>query len=55
MKNEARPDNLFLFHDNVDGFIEKSSAKRIDSWACSHHNAIKNCVKSGKNHHCVRL
>ena len=30
MKNEARPGDQFLFHDNVNEFIEKSSAKRID-------------------------
>ena len=45
MKDEARPVNQFLFHNNVDNFIEKSSAKRIGSWVCSHCNAIKNSVK----------
>ena len=45
MKNEARPGNWFLFHENVDEFIKKSSAKRIGSRVCSHYNAIKNSVK----------
>ena len=45
MKDEARPGNQFLFHDNVNKFIKKSSAKRIGSWVCSHCNAIKNSVK----------
>ena len=53
MKNEARPGNQFLFHDNVNEFIEKSSVKRICSWVYSYCNAIKNRIKSGKNHHCV--
>ena len=41
-KDEARPGNQFLFHDNVDEFIKKSSANRIGEWVCSHRNAIKN-------------
>ena len=48
MKNEARPGDQFLFHDNVNGFIETSSAKRIGSLVCSHRNAIKNSVKKWK-------
>ena len=45
MKNEVIPGNQFLFHKNVDEFIEKLSAKRIGSWVCRHRNAIKNSVK----------
>ena len=48
MKNEARPDNRFSFHNNVNKFIKKSSAKRIVSWVYSHHNAIKNSVEKWK-------
>ena len=48
MKDDARPGNQFLFHDNVDKFIKKSSAKRIGSWVCSHRIAIKNSVNKLK-------
>ena len=48
MKNEARAGDRFLFHDNVDEFIEKSSAKRIGSWVRSHRIAIKNSVNKWK-------
>ena len=48
MKNEARPGDQFLFHDNVNKFIEKTFAKRIGSWVCSHHNAIKNSINKWK-------
>ena len=44
LKDDARPGDRFLFHDNVNKFIEKSSAKRIASWVCSHRIAIKNSV-----------
>ena len=53
IKDNAQPGDQFLFHDNVGKFIKKSSAKRIDSWVCSHHNAIKNSIKNGKNHQSV--
>ena len=45
MKDETRPGNQFLFHDSINEFTEKSSAKRIGSGVCSFHNAIKNSVK----------
>ena len=44
LKDDARPGDRFLFHDDVDEFIEKSSAKRIGSWVRSHRIAIKNSV-----------
>ena len=46
MTNKARPGNQFLFHDNIDEFIEKSSTKRIGSWVCSHRNVSKNSIKN---------
>ena len=48
MKDETRPGDQFLFHNNVNEFIEKSSAKRIASWVCSHRNTIKKSVKKWK-------
>ena len=48
IRNKVRPVNKFLFYDNVDKFIEKSSTKRICSCVCSHHNAIKNSVSKCK-------
>ena len=53
LKDDAQPGDRFLFHDNVDEFIEKSSAKRIGSWVRSHRIAIKNSVNKWKNHQSV--
>ena len=47
-RDDARPGDRFLFHEDVDEFIEKSSAKRIGSWVRSHRIAIKNSVLKWK-------
>ena len=44
LRDDARPGDQFLFHEDVDEFIEKSTAKRIGSWVRSHRIAIKNSV-----------
>ena len=48
MRDDARPGDRFLFHEDVDEFIEKSTAKRIGSWVRSHRVAIKNSVLKWK-------
>ena len=48
MKDDAQPGNQFLSYDNIDEFIEKSSAKRIGSRVFSHCIAIKNSVNKCK-------
>ena len=48
LREDARPGDRFLFHENVDEFIEKSTAKRIGSWVRSHRVAIKNSVLKWK-------
>ena len=50
MKDEARPDDVFtgMFREDVEKFIECSSAKRIATWIKSHRKAIKNSVNKWK-------
>ena len=48
LKDEARPADAFMFHEDVEKFIECSSAKRIATWIKSHRKAIKNSVHKWK-------
>ena len=45
LRTKARPSDECLFIDNVDEFIEKSSAKSIATFISSHRRAIVNSVK----------
>ena len=47
-KDKARPDDVFMFYEDVKKFIECSSAKRIATWIKSHQNVIKNSVNKWK-------
>ena len=48
LKDEARPEDVFMFHKYVEQFIERSSEKRIATWIKSNCNAINNSVVKWK-------
>jgi hypothetical protein len=44
-KDKARPVDLGLFHDNIEEFLDKSTAQTIATYISSHRKAIANSVK----------
>jgi hypothetical protein len=45
MRNIARPCDVYLFHDDIDKYIEQSTAQTIAVYINSHRRAIVNSVK----------
>jgi hypothetical protein len=45
MKDKARPSDMYLFHENEEEYIEKSTAQTIATWVSSHRRATGNSVK----------
>jgi NAD-dependent dihydropyrimidine dehydrogenase PreA subunit len=45
MKDQARPSDMCLFHENEEEYIEHSTAQMIATWVSSHRRAILNSVK----------
>jgi hypothetical protein len=43
-KNNARPADMGLFHENIDQYIEDSTARALANYISSHSKAIKNRV-----------
>jgi hypothetical protein len=43
-KNNARPADMGLFHENIDRYIEESTARTLANYISSHSKAIKNSV-----------
>ena len=43
-KNKARPADMGLFHENIDQYIEDSTARTLANYISSHSKAIKNSV-----------
>ena len=44
-KNDSRPDDMCLFHANIEDFIEGSTAQNLATYISSHKKAIMNSVK----------
>jgi hypothetical protein len=44
-KNDSRPDDICLFHANIEEFIESSTAQNLATYISSHKNAIMNSFK----------
>ena len=45
LKDQARPSDMCLFHENEEEYIEQSTAQTISTWVSSHRKAIFNSVK----------
>jgi len=45
LKDKARPVDMGLFHDNIEEFLDKSTAQTIATYISSHRKAIANSVK----------
>ena len=48
LKDKARPIDMGLFHNDIDEFLEISTAQTIATYISSHRNAIANSVKKYK-------
>jgi hypothetical protein len=43
-RNNARPSDMGLFHENIDQYVEDSTARTLANYISSHSKAIKNSV-----------